>query len=87
MTRINTTTPHSYSAVQSINQTHKVHKAPTPENFNHFNDHMHEIVNHLMTLRYYLNHQGAFVSDEVADWFREANVGRGTEYRHSRIKH
>ena len=71
---------YSYNGAQALNQTKRA-------DVDQLNQHMQTIVNHLTTLRYYLNHQGAYVMDEVADWFREANLGKGTEYRHSRIEH
>lgn len=85
MTRPNTR--HSYDAGQSRNQVRQLQNTQKPESLEQFNVDMQEIVNHLTTLRYYLNHQGAFVMDEVAEWCREANVGKGSEYRHSRIMH
>ena len=87
MTRTDINTQHSHNSEQPLNQVHEIQNTKKRESLEQSNDNMQDIVNHLTTLRYYLNHQEAFVMDELADWCREANVGKGTEYRHSRIKH
>ena len=82
---------HTHNAIQAADKARQVSSKlrddPTSKDFEQFDNHMHEIVEHLTTLKTYLDHQEDFAMDEVADWFSTTSLGKHTEYRHSPIVH
>lgn len=71
------------AAEKASKTTRKLRTHPEPKHINKLNAHLQEIADHLKILQDYLNHQGNFTMEELADWVSTTTTGKHTKYRHS----
>lgn len=56
------------AAENASKTSRKIRTSPEEKHFDKLNAHPQEITDHLKTLQGYLNHQGSYTLEELADW-------------------
>ncbi len=70
-----------YELDKAQTATRQVRENATPETLNNFLAQMQELTENLTNLQTVLNHQEAFVADELTDWLSRAFTGKPSSYR------